>query len=57
MFFWCSRDIFISMQALVIAYVKLFENKPLETESIEKEIQPFHFRMHSRLSHILYIAP
>lgn len=45
------------MEALVIAYVKLFENKPLEAESIEKEIQAFHFHMHSRLSHVLYIAP
>lgn len=51
------------MQALVIAYVKLSENKPLEAESIKKEIQPFHFvsfqfhfPMHTRLSHILYIA-
>jgi len=31
------------MQALVIAYVKLSENKPLEVESIKKEMQPFNF--------------
>lgn len=45
------------MQARVTAYIKLSENKPPEAESIKIEVQPFHFHMHTSISHIFYIAP
>lgn len=44
------------MQAPVTAYIKLSENKPPEAQSINIEIQPFHFPMHTSIFHILYIA-
>lgn len=60
MFFWRSKNIFVNMPALVIAYVKLSENKPSEAESIKKEIQPFNFisfpYAHQVISHCVYCS-
>lgn len=48
------------MPALVVAYVKLSENKPSEAESIKKEIQPFNFisfsYAHQVISHCVYCS-